>query len=108
MVMIFGDQFAMEAGRSRKLETEWRGPFGVIEFDNHTQNYTVSMDSRIYRCQRGGFHSFFVKPYHPKGDQRVHGRAYTEPVPILIDDENEWEVETILTLEQGMVVDNSW
>ena len=48
MVMIFGDQFATESGRSRKLQPLWRGPFIVIQFDEHTQNYTVSMDSRIY------------------------------------------------------------
>jgi len=46
--MIYGDQFAAESGRSRKLQRGWRGPFVVIEFDEHTQNYTVSMDLRIY------------------------------------------------------------
>ena len=49
MIMIFGDQFATESGRSRKLQPRWRGPFVVVEYDEHTQNYTVSMDSRIYR-----------------------------------------------------------
>jgi len=37
-VMIFGDQFAMESGRSRKLQPQWRGPFIIIEFDEHTEN----------------------------------------------------------------------
>ena len=47
MVMIFGDPFATESSRSRKLQPRWRGAFIVIKFDEHTQNYTVSMDSRI-------------------------------------------------------------
>jgi len=54
------------------------------------------MDSRIYRRQRGVFHYSVVKPYHPNDDQRCPGRAHTNPASILIDDEKEWEVETIL------------
>jgi len=94
--MIFRDQFVTESGRSRKLKPRWRGPFVVIEFDEQTQNYTVSMDSRIYRRQRRVFHSSVVKPYHPNNDQRFPGRAHTKLAPILIYHEKEWEVETIL------------
>ena len=75
MIMIFGDQFATESGRSRKLQPRWRGPFVVVEYDEHTQNYTVSMDSRIYRRQRGVFHCSVVKPYHSNDDERFPGRA---------------------------------
>jgi len=96
MVMIFGDQFGTESGRSRKLQPRWRGPFIVIEFDEHTQNYTVSMDSRIYRRQRGVFHHSVVKRYHPNHDELFPGRAHTKPAPILIDNEKQWEIETIL------------
>jgi len=96
MVKIFGDQFATESGRPRKLQPRWRGPFIVIVFDEHTQNYTVSIDSRIYRRQKGVFHCSVGKPYHPNDDERFPGRAHTKPAPILIDDEKEWEVETIL------------
>jgi len=92
MVMIFGDQFATESGRSRKLQPRWRGPFIVIEIDEHTRNYRVSMDSRIYRRQRGVFHCKVVKPYHPNDDERFPGRAHTKPAAILIDNEKEWEV----------------
>ena len=56
MIMIISDQFATESGRSRKLQPRWRGPFVVVEYDEYTQNYTVSMDSRIYRPKRGVFH----------------------------------------------------
>jgi len=69
IVMIFGNQFATESGRSRKLQPRWRGPFVVIEFDEDTKNYKVSMDSRIYRRQRGVFHCSVVKPYHPNDDE---------------------------------------
>jgi len=95
-VMMFGNQCATESGRSRKFQPRWRGPFIVIEFDEHTQNYTVRMNSRIYRRQRGVFHCSVVKPYHPNDDERFPGRAHTKPAPILIDDEKEWDVETIL------------
>jgi len=89
MIMIFGDQFATESGRSRKLKTRWRGPLNVIEFCEHTQNYTLSMDSRIYRRQRGVFHYSVVKPYHSNDDDRFPERAHTKPAPILIDNKKE-------------------
>jgi len=90
--MIFGDQFATEAGRSRKLLPRWRGPFIVIEFDEHTQNYRVSMDSWIYWPQKGVFHCSVVKPYHPNDDERCPGSAHIKPTSILIHNEKEWEV----------------
>ena len=37
-----------------------------------------------------------VKPYHPKDDERFPERAHAKPAPIHIDDEKEWEVESIL------------
>ena len=57
LIMICGDQFATESGRFRKLQPRWRGPFVIVEYDEHTQNYTASMDSRIYQQQRGVSHS---------------------------------------------------
>ena len=69
MVMIFGDLCATESGRARKLEPQWRGLFVVMKYDEHAQNYTVSMDSRIYRRQRGVFQCPVVKPYHPNDDK---------------------------------------
>ena len=98
--MIFGDQFATESGRCRKLQPGWKAAFIVMEFDEHTQNYTVSVDSRIYRRQRGVFHCSVVKHYHPNDDERFPGRAHTKPGPILIDDEKEGEVEDILDFRE--------
>ena len=54
------------------------------------------MDSRIYLRQRGVFHCSVVKPYHPNDYERFPGRAHAKPAPILIDDEKEREVESIL------------
>ena len=71
-----------------------------MEFDEHTPNYTASMDSRIYRQQRGVFHFSVVKPYHPNDDEQFPGRAHAKPAPILIDDEKEWEVEAILDFRE--------
>jgi len=94
--MIFGEQFTTESGRSRKLQPRWRGPFVVVKFDKLTQNYTVSMNSRIYRHQRGVFHCSVVKPYHSNHHQRFPGRAHAKLALILIDDDQEWQAETIL------------
>ena len=100
MVMIFGDQFVTESGRSRGLQPGWRGPIVVMEFDEHTENYTFSMDSRIYRRQRGVFLCSVVKPYNPTDDERFPGRAHAKPAPILINDEKEGEVEAILDFRE--------
>jgi len=54
------------------------------------------MDSRIYWRPKGVFHYSVVKPYHPNDDQRFPGWAYTTPAPLLINNENELVVETIL------------
>ena len=71
-----------------------------MEFNEYTQNYTVSMDSRIYRRQRGVFHYSVVKSYHPNDDERFPGRAHAKPAPLLIDDEKEREVEAILDFRE--------
>ena len=88
--------FTTESGRSRKLEAHWRGPFPVLEYDEFTQNYTVKMDSRIYRRDTAVFHCSVVKPYQENNDQLFPGRANTKPAPIPINEEPEWEVEAIL------------
>ena len=62
MVMIFEDQFVTESGKSRKLEPQWTGPFVVVEFNEHTQNYRFNMHSRIYQWQRGVCNCSVVKP----------------------------------------------
>ena len=95
-IMVFGDQFATESGRSKKLQPHWRGPFTVLEYDSHTQNYTIKMDARMYRCKQGVFHCSVVKPFHPNDDAKFPGRAHTNPAPILINEQPEWQVEAIL------------
>jgi hypothetical protein len=95
LVLVFGDQFAMESGRSRKLQPRWRGPFAFTGYNKNTQNYTVKMNARIYGRKHGIFHCSVVKPYHGNDDERFPGQANTKPVPILINDQPELEVEAI-------------
>jgi len=87
--MIFGDYFVTESGRSRRLQPGSEGAFVFTEFDAHSQNHIVNIDSRLYRCQRGVFHYSFVKSYHPNDDQQLPGSAHTKAAHILIDDEKE-------------------
>ncbi len=56
-VMVYGDQFATQSGRSKKLEPMWRGPFTITKFDEYTENYTVKMDAKMYRRPEGTFHA---------------------------------------------------
>jgi len=69
VMIIFGEQFAQKSCRFRKLQPRYRGAFIVTEFDEHTQNYTVSLDSRIYWQQRGVFHHSVVKTYNPNDNR---------------------------------------
>ena len=41
-----------------------------------------------------------VKPYNSNDDERFPGMAQAKPARILIDDEKEWEVETILAFRE--------
>ena len=42
------------------------------------------------------FHCSVVKPFHPNDDGKFPGRAHTNPAPILINEQPEWQVEAIL------------
>jgi len=53
--MVYGNRFATESGRSKKLEPRWQEPFQVLEYDEQTQNYTVKMDSKISAGRRQFF-----------------------------------------------------
>jgi hypothetical protein len=95
-VMVMADQFATMTGRSKKLGPRWRGPFKILAYDNFTENYTVAMESRIYRREMGVFHCSVIKPYHQNDDNRFPGRAHKRPAAILVHEKPEWEVELIL------------
>jgi len=68
-VLVFGDMFSTESGRSRKLEPRWHGPFMVLSYDDVTQNYTVKMNTRMYRWREAVFHCSVVKPYKENDDE---------------------------------------
>ena len=44
-LMVYGDRFATESGRSKKLEPLWHGPFQVSDYNEQMQNYSVKMES---------------------------------------------------------------
>jgi len=46
-LMVYGDRFATESGRSKKLEPRWQGTFQVLDYDEQIQNNPVKMDSKI-------------------------------------------------------------
>jgi len=53
------------------------------------------MDLGINRPLEGLLQYSVFKPYHSNNDDGFPGRGQTIPAPIMIDDETEWEVETI-------------
>jgi hypothetical protein len=72
----------------KKLYPKWIGPFVVTMIVNDVA-YTVKLPvgMKIHPT----FHISLLKPYHDDG------RAHPPPEPILIGEELEWEVETVLT-----------
>jgi len=100
-LMVYGDRFATESGRSKKLEPRWQGPFQVLEYDEQTQNYTVKMDSKIYRRKEAVFHCSMVKKFFPNDNGRFPGRTHAKPAPILVEEMPEWEVEEVLDHGEG-------
>jgi len=95
-VLVFGDMFSTESGRSRKLDPCWCGPSTVLSYDDIKPNYTVRMEARLYRRKEAVYYCSVVKPYKETEDERFPGRANIKPAPILIKEEPEWEVEAIL------------
>ena len=95
-LLIYGNQFTTHTGRSRKLEPRWYGPFTVVSYDPHTQNYTVDFGSKRYQHKTNVFHCSVIKPYKPNDDDRFPSRRFDQPAPIKINMQNEWEVDRIL------------
>jgi len=62
---MYGDRFATESGRSKKLEPRWQGPFQVLDYNEQRQNYMVKMDLKIYRRKEAVFHCTMGKKFFP-------------------------------------------
>jgi hypothetical protein len=73
LLLVLGDWFATESGRSRKLHPCWRRPFTVTEYNWNSQNYTVKLDARMYRRKHGVFLCLVVKPYDGNDDKCFPG-----------------------------------
>ena len=63
MLMVHSNMFITNVGCSKKLQPRWCGPFKVVSFDEHTENYTVQMDGRMYRRNTAVFHASAVKRF---------------------------------------------
>jgi len=95
-ILVLGDMFSTESGRSKKLEPSGHGRFTVASYADITQNYRVKMDARMYRRREAVFHCSVLKPYRGNDDERFPGRAIIKLAPILINEKPEWVVEAIL------------
>ena len=95
-LMVYGDRFATESGRSKKLEPRWQRPFQVLAYDEQTQNYTLKMDSKIYCRKKAVFHCLMVKKFFPNENGRFPKPTHAKPAPILVEEMPEWEVEEVL------------
>jgi len=85
-LIVYGDRFATESGRSKKLEPRLQGPFQVLDYDEQTQNYTVKMDSRIYRRKEAVFYCSLVKKFFSNNHSRFPGRTQAKPAPMLVEE----------------------
>ena len=95
-LIVYGNRFATVSGRSKKLEPRWQGSFQVLAYNDQTQNYTVKMDSKVYRRKEAVFHCSMVKKFIPNDNGRFPGRTHAKPAPTLLEEMPEWVVEEVL------------
>jgi hypothetical protein len=50
----------------------------------------------MYGQKHGVSHCSVVKPYYKNDNERFSGQVNIKPAPILINEQPEWEVETVL------------
>ena len=94
-VLVRGRPYTSSPGRSKKLEPRWLGLFTVAEHDPDTDNYKLRLPRSIDR-QKPFFHVSSLKEYRVNDPDRFASRRMDKPVPILIDNEEQWEAEDIL------------
>jgi len=94
-VLVIGRPYTASPGRSKKLEPRWFGPFKVLAHDEDTNNYKLELPRRM-ASQKPYFHISSLKAYNENDPDRFASRRMDKPVPILIDNTEEWEPEQIL------------
>jgi len=88
---------AFQTGRdAAKLDHRWAGPFKVLE-KNSAVSYKVELppEVRVHPV----FHISVLKPYHEAANERFPNRNHARPPPVIIDEEEEYEIEGILAHE---------
>ena len=74
----------------KKIAPKREGPFKIIEIIGPL-NYRLQLPS-TWKLHNN-FHAIFLMPYT---ENEVHGPNYLRPPPDIENDEERWEIETIL------------
>ena len=89
-----GDKFLLSTKNlhlthpSKKLENHWYGPFEIEEtVGTHAYQLNLPHGWRIHPV----FHVTQLEPFHHREDKELE-----QPPPVVIDDNEEWEVKEIL------------
>ena len=79
--------------QSQKFQPHYIGPFKISEVISPTSyRLELPQEMKIHNV----FHISLLKPYHQNDEQKFPERQQTQPPPLTIDGEEEWEVESIL------------
>lgn len=79
-----------------KLDHRWAGPFVVLE-KNSAVSYKIELPAnmRVHPV----FHMSVLKRYQEATNERFPGRNPDRPPPVIVDEEEEFEIEEILAHE---------
>lgn len=80
---------------SKKLDSKWEGPFTVVKKINDVAfKLELPASMKIHPV-------FHVSLLTPDPNDPLPGQEYPQPGPILVQDEEEYEVEDILDVKKG-------
>ncbi len=78
---------------SKKLDHKWIGPFTILEAKGSAYKLDLPATIKIYNV----FHASLLTldPNDP-----LPGQEFEEPPPVVVDNEQEWEVEDIINVRK--------